>query len=83
MVELELAELAPVLELETAAAAPALHPAVGGNVVATIPLSHGDAEQLFAEADVVVRDRLSMHRHTGAPLEMRGLSPMGRGRRAG
>ena len=50
-----------------------VHDAVPGNVVATSPLRFGDVESAFGQADVVVRRRLAVHRHTAVPLETRGL----------
>jgi aerobic carbon-monoxide dehydrogenase large subunit len=68
-------ELDPAVDLTEAAeaGAPILHPALGTNVVNRIPMSSGDVDAAFAEADVVVRERLVVHRHTAAPMETRGL----------
>ena len=53
--------------------APLVHPELGSNVVDVLPLRFGDAESALASADVVVRRRLAVGRHTGVPLETRGL----------
>jgi carbon-monoxide dehydrogenase large subunit len=53
--------------------APLVHPELGTNVVDVLPMMFGDVERAFAEADVVVRKRLVVGRHTGVPLETRGL----------
>jgi aerobic carbon-monoxide dehydrogenase large subunit len=52
---------------------PLVHAQLGSNVVDVLPLSFGDVGSAFAEADVVVRRRVSVGRHTGVPLETRGL----------
>ena len=44
-----------------------------GAVVERVPMRYGDVDAAFADAAVVVRRRLRMHRHTGVPLETRGL----------
>ena len=70
LVELELDELDPVVDL---AAAPAL---------VQLEARFGDVDAAFARADVVVRRRLRLQRLTAAPLETRGLlaEPDGAGR---
>ncbi|HEY4277382.1 MAG TPA: xanthine dehydrogenase family protein molybdopterin-binding subunit [Conexibacter sp.] len=51
-----------------------VHAAAGGNVVASELITRGDhLNALFERADVVVRERLRVHRHTAHPLEPRGL----------
>jgi aerobic carbon-monoxide dehydrogenase large subunit len=77
LVELELdfgsenAAVDPVVAAEDGA--PLVHDVLGSNVIDVLPLAFGDVEQAFAEADVVVRKRLTVGRHTGVPLETRGL----------
>lgn len=44
-----------------------------GAVVERVPMRYGDVAAAFADAAVVVRRTLRMHRHTGVPLETRGL----------
>ena len=44
-----------------------------GAVVERVPMRYGDVDAAFASAAVVVRRALRMHRHTGVPLETRGL----------
>jgi carbon-monoxide dehydrogenase large subunit len=46
---------------------------VAGAVVERVPMRYGDVDAAFADAAVVVRRTLRMHRHTGVPLETRGL----------
>jgi aerobic carbon-monoxide dehydrogenase large subunit len=64
---------AATIEGATRAGAPLVHAAHGTNTVNTITLAHGDVDEAFARADVVVRDRLHMHRHAAVPMENRGL----------
>jgi carbon-monoxide dehydrogenase large subunit len=54
--------------------APVLHEAIDGNVVATLVTRTGDAETAMATAATRVRERLAVQRHTGVPLETRGLT---------
>ena len=53
--------------------APLVHTGTGSNVIDTLPTVFGDVEGAFAGADVVVRRRLAVGRHTAVPLETRGL----------
>jgi carbon-monoxide dehydrogenase large subunit len=54
--------------------APRLHEAIGSNVVATLDTRRGDAEAALASAHTRVRERFAVQRHTGVPMETRGLS---------
>jgi carbon-monoxide dehydrogenase large subunit len=54
--------------------APVVHEAIGGNVVATLDTTRGDADAALATAHTRVRERLAVQRHTGVPLETRGLT---------
>lgn len=54
--------------------APVLHEAIGGNVVATLDTRRGDAEAALAGAHTRVRERFAVQRHTGVPMETRGLT---------
>jgi CO/xanthine dehydrogenase Mo-binding subunit len=54
--------------------APTLHEAIGGNVVATLDTRRGDAEAALAGAHTRVRERFAVQRHTGVPMETRGLT---------
>src|SRR5947207_2809246 len=53
--------------------APLLHEAVGTNVAAQFTVAVGDIDAAFAAADLVLRERLMVQRHSGVPLETRGL----------
>jgi carbon-monoxide dehydrogenase large subunit len=54
--------------------APVLHEAIHGNVVATLDTHKGDASTAMAGAAVRVRERFAVQRHTGVPMETRGLT---------
>jgi carbon-monoxide dehydrogenase large subunit len=54
--------------------APVLHGAIGGNVVDRIETHRGDARAAMAAAAHRVRECLTVQRHTGVPLETRGLT---------
>jgi carbon-monoxide dehydrogenase large subunit len=56
------------------AGAPVLHESIGSNVVATLDTKRGDAEAAMASAHTRVRERFAVQRHTGVPMETRGLS---------
>lgn len=53
--------------------APVLHEAIGGNVVERLETQTGDVTKALAAADCRVRERFAIQRHTGVPLETRGL----------
>jgi carbon-monoxide dehydrogenase large subunit len=84
LVALDLEPLDAALDPVAAATegAPLVHEGLGGNVVETVPIRYGEVEAAFAAADVVVRRRLAVQRHTGVPMETRGLlaEPDGTGR---
>jgi carbon-monoxide dehydrogenase large subunit len=51
-----------------------LHPAVDGNVIDRLAISHGEGiDQLFDQAAVVLRRQFSVQRHGAVPLEPRCL----------
>lgn len=66
---------ASVTDVEGAGAdgAPVLFPDTGSNIALTLEQSIGDVEKAFREADLVVTERFTTNRHTGMPLETRGL----------
>src|SRR5262249_15251819 len=53
--------------------APVLHDPLGDNLAASFTVATGDVDAAFAAADIVVRGRYYVHRHTGMPLETRGV----------
>jgi carbon-monoxide dehydrogenase large subunit len=67
--------LPAVLEPEAATApgAPLIHAELGDNVLYETRLAGGDAEAAFAATPRVWRRRFTSGRHTGVPLEPRGL----------
>ena len=67
------AVLDPILACEPNA--PVVHPdSLDSNRLDPLVVQHGESlEELFAEADVVVREELRMHRHGAVPLEPRAL----------
>jgi carbon-monoxide dehydrogenase large subunit len=75
LVEVDLEPLEPVANTTraTAAAAVRLHTNAENNVCAAWTLDLGDAESAFRNADLVVRETLSMQRYTGVPIEGRGV----------
>ncbi|MGE3840882.1 MAG: xanthine dehydrogenase family protein molybdopterin-binding subunit [Vicinamibacterales bacterium] len=62
----------PVLASTEAAAAedaPLIYPELGSNVAWQGHVSYGDVDRAFGEADVVVTERLAIHRYSSTPLE--------------
>jgi carbon-monoxide dehydrogenase large subunit len=77
LVEVDYEPLTVVRDWEAALApdAPVLHDALGsGNVVERLACRTGDAERALREADVRIRRRFAVQRHTGVPMETRGLT---------
>jgi len=56
------------------AGAPILHEAIDGNVVDRFSTLTGDPAGALAGAEVRLAERFAIQRHTGVPLETRGLS---------
>jgi len=54
--------------------APLVHEVVAGNVADTMETRKGDASAAMAAAHVRVREHFAVQRHTGVPMETRGLS---------
>jgi carbon-monoxide dehydrogenase large subunit len=50
-----------------------IHPSLGSNVAERIVMRVGDPETAMAEAPVRIRGNFKIQRHTGVPLETRGL----------
>ncbi|MGH7312645.1 MAG: xanthine dehydrogenase family protein molybdopterin-binding subunit, partial [Candidatus Rokuibacteriota bacterium] len=53
---------------------PVLHAAIDGNVVDTLQTHKGDAQAALAGARYRVSERFAVQRHTGVPVETRGLT---------
>ena len=75
LIEVEYEPLPVVTSVEAALRpeAPALHEAFGRNLAARFRVETGDVDEAFARAAVVVEDRFRIQRHSGVPLETRGL----------
>jgi len=50
-----------------------IHAATGTNLAATASVGFGDVEAAFAQADYTRKEEFKTHRHTGNPLETRGM----------
>jgi CO/xanthine dehydrogenase Mo-binding subunit len=74
-VRVEIAPTAAGLDPERGAQpdAPPVHDALASNVVALRRVLSGDATSVFDRAEVIIRERFAVHRHTAVPLETRGL----------
>ena len=55
------------------ATAPLIHPELGDNLIYETRLSSGDPDATFAAAPSVFKRRFTTGRHTGVPMEPRGL----------
>jgi carbon-monoxide dehydrogenase large subunit len=74
LIRMEYEPLAPVTDVHTALADRSLlHPGAGTNVAARYTVSRGDPDAAFAGAEYTRRETFRCHRHTGVPLETRGL----------
>jgi carbon-monoxide dehydrogenase large subunit len=75
LIEVDYEPLPVIADVERGleAGAPRIHPEWPDNVAVAFALTLGDPEGTFASAPVVVKERLSMQRHAGMPLEPRGL----------
>lgn len=67
--------LPPVTAAEEAVrpTAPVLYDGSPGNVAERLTTIVGEPERLLANADIRIRQRFTIQRHTGVPLETRGL----------
>src|SRR5262245_35434592 len=72
-VEYEPLDPVPDAERAIAAGAPVLHAPLGDNLAADFTVQVGDADAAFRGAEIVTRGRYYVHRHTGMPLETRGV----------
>jgi carbon-monoxide dehydrogenase large subunit len=73
-VVVEYEELSAVVDTEKAAAGPPyVHESLGTNVAFTMPFSAGDPDKAFAEADVVVKQRIVNQRVAPVPIEPRSM----------
>jgi carbon-monoxide dehydrogenase large subunit len=74
LIEVEYEPLPPVVDPEAALAegAPLVHEPLGSNCAYERAFDFGEVDRDFAEADLIVRDRLRWHRSGGQPLETVG-----------
>jgi carbon-monoxide dehydrogenase large subunit/6-hydroxypseudooxynicotine dehydrogenase subunit gamma len=73
LAEIDIDEAPAVLDAAEAASADAPHLFPGGNVAADFTLGYGDAETAFKRAAHVVEIEVAIGRHSGVPLEPRGM----------
>ncbi len=75
LVRIEYRPLPAVLDPDAATApgAPVIHPELGDNVIYETTLHGGEPDAAFATAARVWRRRFTTGRHTGVPMEPRGL----------
>jgi carbon-monoxide dehydrogenase large subunit len=75
LIEVDYESLPVIVDVERGllSSAPRIHPEWPDNVAVAFALKLGDPDGAFAAAPVVVRERLSMQRYAGIPLEPRGL----------
>ncbi len=75
VIEVEIEELETVVDARRAVekGAPILHPAVPDNIAGHFVEKTGDVERALAGADVVFEEEFYIQRHSGVPLETRGL----------
>ena len=75
LVEVDYGPLPVVMDPEVALdpSTPKLHDNLESNVGLHIVRDGGDMKAALAEADGVLRRRFRMHRHTGSPIEPRGI----------
>jgi carbon-monoxide dehydrogenase large subunit len=75
VITFEIDELEAVVDARRAIekGAPILHPAVPDNIAGHFVEKTGDVERALASADVVFEEEFYIQRHSGVPLETRGL----------
>jgi CO/xanthine dehydrogenase Mo-binding subunit len=76
LVEVDYDPLPPVSDARRALEgdAPVLHEVIDGNVVALLQTQKGDGVAAMATAHTRVKERFAVQRHTGVPMETRGLT---------
>ena len=73
-VEVTYEPLTPVMDvLESLEGKVLIHEDQGTNEAAQYTIDEGDIDSAFREADYTRKERFKVHRHTGNPLETRGL----------
>jgi aerobic carbon-monoxide dehydrogenase large subunit len=76
LIEVEWSPLPVVADVRRALepGAPVLHEALAGNLVDRLATGRGDAEAALAAAPLRLRGQFKVQRHTGVPMETRGLT---------
>ena len=75
LIEVEYDPLPPVVDAEEALkpGAPLVFEEIGSNVLWHDTFPYGDVEGAFAQADIVVNERVTIHRYCSTPLETFGV----------
>jgi carbon-monoxide dehydrogenase large subunit len=75
LIEVEYEPLEALVDVRAAIdpEAAVLHDSVPDNVAGRLLVTSGDCEQAFADADLVLEEEFFVQRHSGVPLETRGL----------
>jgi carbon-monoxide dehydrogenase large subunit len=75
LVEAEFDPLPPLVDEEQALGArgPLLYEEWGDNVLVEFRVRSGDVDRAFQDADLVIREKLKVHRFTGTPIEPRAV----------
>ena len=75
LIDVSLESLPPVADVELGRGrdAAVLHASLGGNVAEHIVMRVGDPEGALARSTIRLRERFRIQRHTGIPMETRGL----------
>ena len=75
LIDVEYERLEPVVDPEDAITTDNLiYPEWGTNVAIHFEHDSGNTEEVFSNADHVFEESLKMHRHTGTPIETRGIT---------
>ena len=71
LIEVEYEPLKPVVTIEDALKpdAPLVFEEAGSNVLMHDKMQHGDIEQAYREADLVLKEKFKVHRYSSTPLE--------------
>lgn len=77
-IEVEYEELPALVDVEEAMGKNGKPPAIlyetwGHNIQCDWTFAYGDVEKAFAEADLVLKDRIRTHRYSGMPMETRAV----------
>ncbi|MBI2184505.1 MAG: xanthine dehydrogenase family protein molybdopterin-binding subunit [Thaumarchaeota archaeon] len=75
LIQVEYEPLPEVIDPEVAmgSSAPVVFEQVGSNILLSGTYRYGDLEGAFKQADLVIKKRFSIHRHSSTPLELTGI----------